>query len=70
MMYFLYKSKTSTSGSHFKICASNTKTWYELEKADFDLCGQFGRLDYARHWANYKNGKISQKEHMRFLGLS
>jgi hypothetical protein len=69
MMYFLYNDNTLTKETQVRVYASSKKTYYDMQKDGFDLCGQFGRSDYANHWADYKNGKISEKEHKLFLGL-
>ena len=64
MMYYLYKD------IHHKISIYPSEmTYYELEKDGYELHGQFGRLDYAKHWKDYKNGEISEQAHKRFLGL-
>tara|TARA_R110002020_G_scaffold137850_3_gene307517 strand:+ start:193 stop:390 length:198 start_codon:yes stop_codon:yes gene_type:complete len=65
-MYFLYNDKTSNK---VKVFASSKYSYYDLQKRGVDLCGQFGREDYATHWADYKNGKITEKEHRWFLRL-
>jgi len=43
------------------------KTHSELTKEAFDVYGCFGRKDYAHHWCDYKNGKITTKQHKEFL---
>jgi len=67
-MYFLYKDNNFKK-SKIKVIESKTKSYNDLKKEGFDLCGQFGREDYANHWADYKNGKISEKKHRIFLNL-
>ena len=57
-MYFLYNDKTSNK---VKVFASSKYSYYDLERKGVDLCGQFGRKDYATHWADYKNGKNYRK---------
>ena len=64
-MYYLYEHENQV-----KIYLSSTKTAYDLKKEGFNIVGQFGRSDYANHWADYKNGKITEKEHRIFLGLT
>lgn len=70
MMYFLYNDISLAKESQVMIYASGEKTYSDLKREGFDLCGQFGRIDYANHWCDYKNGKISEKEHKSFLGLT
>ncbi len=65
-MYFLYNNTTK---GKVEIIESENKTYGELVKEGYVLQGQFGRLDYAEHWTDYKNGKITEDEHKKFLNL-
>ena len=63
MLYYLYSDKETDT---IKILASN-KTYFEVEKENYILCGCYGRMDYAKHWASYENGEITEQEHKLFL---
>jgi len=39
----------------------------EMKEFGFNVVGCFGRLDYAEHWMDYKNGIISESDHKMFL---
>lgn len=69
MLYFLYNDTTLTKEPQVRIYASGLKSYSDMEKEGYDLCGCFGNSEYANHWADYKNGKITEKEHRHFLGL-
>lgn len=49
------------------------KSYSDYDFADPDLgykrVGMFGREDYAQHWCDYYNGKITKEEHRTWLGL-
>ena len=42
-------------------------SYTELTRQAFDVYMYFGRKDYAHHWCDYKNGKITTKQHKEFL---
>jgi len=67
-MYYIIRQP---QGLHYikHIPNSDDGTYRQLEKDGFDIKGQFGREDYAKHWIDWYNGDMTYEEHKSFLGL-
>jgi len=63
-MYYLIKTEEG-----IKVSSPTEASHREMKDLGFEVVGNFGRLDYATHWAEYKNGLISEWTHRQWLGL-
>jgi len=63
-MYYLIKTDDGV-----KVSSKTEATHREMETLGFEVVGNYGRLDYATHWAEYKNGLVSEYSHKQWLGL-
>ncbi len=64
-MFYIHKE----NGVHKVMEIEKADDHNNLRKQGYDIKGQFGRIEYAQHWADYYNGKITKQEHRKFLGL-
>jgi len=55
------------TGDEYQV-RSTAANHIEMKDFGFDVIGCYGRLDYAEHWRDYKNGTISEADHKMFLG--
>jgi hypothetical protein len=68
LMYYIIEEKNQKH-KVLEVEGANDGTYSELQQKGFEVRGQFGSIDYANHWRDYYNGKITKSEHRKWLGL-
>lgn len=62
-MYYLFRDLDGSVDIY-----KSDKSFYEIQTLfKGRVIIQFGRKDYAIHWAEYYNGEISEEEHKTWL---
>ena len=68
-MYYIVQEPESKMHYIKNVENADDGTYRKLEKDGFNIKGQFGREDYAKHWVDWYNGDMTYKEHRKFLDL-
>ena len=73
-MYYIYldtdnKHKIKEISNVLVTDATYRKLKYGAYDKKYDIQGQFGRLDYAQAWTDFKNGLINRKELYKKLNI-